>query len=93
MLMVQNMMDIGRMISRKVMELRHGLMEANMKDFIEKVRRMGNHYNKKSIKVRENIIGLMGVFMLDSGKIIKFMGLGNIIGLMEEKYIEIYLFL
>lgn len=61
MLMVQHMKVIGLRISSMVRELKHGLMEANMRENINKV--------KKREKV--NINGQMAVVMKVNGLIIK----------------------
>ena len=46
MLMVPSTMDTGKMISRKVTELRPGLTAANMKVFTERDKRMGKFESK-----------------------------------------------
>ena len=61
MLMVQHMKVIGLRISSMVRELKHGLMEANMRENINKVKKRG----------KVNINGQMAVVMKVNGLIIK----------------------
>ena len=61
MLMVQHMKVIGLRISSMVRELKHGLMEANMRENINKVKKRGT----------VNINGQMAVVMKVNGLIIK----------------------
>lgn len=64
------MMAIGKMICRKVMELKPGLMVQNMKDSIKRDRRMD----------KENIHGLMEVNIMDNGCKIRFLVVESISG-------------
>lgn len=61
--MVQNTMDIGRMIYKMVMVLRHGLMVVNMKVVISKGRRM----------VKVGMCGLMVVVIMAIGFRIRYL--------------------
>lgn len=61
MLMVRHMKVIGLRISSMVRELKHGLMEANMRENINKVKKRGT----------VNINGQMAVVMKVNGLIIK----------------------
>ena len=61
MLMVRHMKVIGSRISSMVRELKHGLMEANMRENINKVKKRG----------KVNINGQMAVVMKVNGLIIK----------------------
>ena len=61
MLMVRHMKVIGSRINSMVRELKHGLMEANMRENINKVKKRG----------KVNINGQMAVVMKVNGLIIK----------------------
>jgi len=75
---VRYMMDNGKMICSMDWELNHGLINHNFKGLIIKERKME----------KEPIHGLMGHFILEIGRITKFMELVNINGVMEENMKE-----
>jgi len=69
-----NIWEIGKMINKKVLEKKFGLMVLNMK---------ANTYKERN-KAKESFSGQMEVNMMDYSKIITFMVMVHILGLTEE---------
>ena len=88
MLMVQSTLESGWMINKKAKVLKYGLMVLNMKANIFKVECLiiifYLYYFKERNREKGSSIGLMDRNMMGNFLIIIYMGLGFILGLMEE---------